>query len=81
LFERGCNFFERGRSPLSPQFPSPAMKVFLSHSMALAGEGKRVRNLIPTRCKQNPSLHQWKKHLIADRIIVATPAIQRDTND
>jgi hypothetical protein len=38
MFERGREF-ERGRSPLSPQLPSPATNIFRPHSMYLAGEG------------------------------------------
>jgi hypothetical protein len=38
MFERGKEF-ERGRSPLSPELPSPAINIFSLLPVSLAGEG------------------------------------------
>jgi hypothetical protein len=38
LFERGIKY-ERGRSPLSPELPSPAVNIFGCLPMIPAGEG------------------------------------------
>jgi hypothetical protein len=38
MFKRGKEL-ERGRSPLSPVLPSPAINIFNYVSMSLAGEG------------------------------------------